>query len=157
MKYLKLFEEMNVKRNEFPFQGHDLSPREKKILIDLVGDEYLYKFFLIKVEDHYYYTCHRAHYNIFENFNELKDYILLNYYIYSNNPEELLKLLMGSKTDPSLDDNRAIGSAIIRYRHLTNLNNRPIYKEIVKLLLNDERVKSKLSEKEIYKYTNEIS
>ena len=84
MKHLKLFEEMNiVDGKDFPLSGNRLSPRERKILTDLIDNEYL-NFFTIRVEDHYYYSVYRANYNVFDNFNELKYYLLSRYYIAYN-------------------------------------------------------------------------
>jgi hypothetical protein len=172
MKYIKLFEEMNITDKEFPFDGHDLSFREKKILTDLVGEEYLNDNFYIKVEDHYYYTRSYR----FNNFNELKDYILSWYYLDNDKDEEYLELLNKNKLDPSLDRNRAIWWASKKGRiELVKLlledprvdpsddGNWAIgwafvcgRYDIVRLLLNDKRVRYKLTKEEIIKYTNEI-
>ena len=132
MKYLKLFEEMKIGgEKEFPFEGHDLSPRERKIITDLVPGFYLNKF-TIKVDDHYYYTKFSGfytYYNVFDNFNDLKDYVLFKCYIDMNKPEEFLELLKTSKLDPSFDTNDALRWA---YRNR--------YTEIFKHLLSDHRV-----------------
>jgi hypothetical protein len=169
MKYIKLFEEMNITDKEFPFDGHDLSFREKKILTDLVGEEYLNDNFYIKVEDHYYYTRSYR----FNNFNELKDYILSWYYLDNDKDEEYIELLKKNKLDPSLDRNRAIWWASLRGRIelVKHLLNDPRVDpsddgncsiqwafdderyDVVEILLNDKRVRDKLSEWEINKYT----
>ena len=181
MKYLKLFEEMNLKRNEFPFQGHDLSPREKKVLIGLVefGESYIRKF-AIKVEDHYYYVLKNNLYNVFDGFNMLKDYVLSSYYLDYEKPEDFLELLKTSKLDPSFDDNRAIkwackGGHVEILKHLlsdsrvdpcvstsySNQNELLLiasyhgHKEVIKLLLNHPKVRSKLSDSQINRYNNE--
>ena len=156
MKHLKLFEEININGSDFPSYGHELSQRESKILKDLVAD-YLDRF-VIKVDDHSYYVIHnRGYYNMFETFQELKDYLLLRYYKEIGNNEELIKLLKTSKIDPSFDDNIIIRWSYDRVRFSidTELN-----KEIVIYLLNDERVRSKLTNEDIskiIKYTNEKS
>jgi hypothetical protein len=172
---LKLFEEMKIDQREFPFDGHNLSPREIKILTDLVA-EYLTKFD-IKVEDYYYYVNYGGIYNVFDDFNELKEYVLLWYYIDNNIPEEFLELLKTSKLDPSFDNNCSIKWAIIRghieivrlllkdhrvdpsvlNNYLIEYANRNRRREIVKLLLNDSRVRDKLTQEQINKYTNESS
>ena len=173
---------MKIEYSEFPKDGYDLSPREYKILTDLVGERY-FKYYDIKVEDHYYY-CYYAdkydinlkYYNKFD-FIELKDYLLSRYYIHENKPLEYLELLKKSKTDPSFDDNWVIKwvclygtTEVVRFLlndhrvDPTTGDNYPIKiahdlgrKEMTKILLNDERVRSKLSLEEINKYTNEIS
>jgi hypothetical protein len=110
------------------------------------------------VEDHYYYTDYpydvrKIYYNVFNNFNELRDYVLSWYYIsFINMPEEYLNLLKTTKLDPSFDDNYPIRE-VSRF----NVLKFPCAVEIVKLLLEDERVRSKLTEYEINKYNKIIT
>jgi hypothetical protein len=179
MKHLKLFEEMNIiEEIEFPYDGHDLSPRESKILSDLIGEKN-FKLFYIKVDDHYYYVNYHnnIHYVVFDDFNELKDYLLSNHYIREKEIEKYLELLRNSKLDPSFHDNWPITwASILGYteivKHLlsdprvdpSTDNNQSIkwasaygQMEVVKLLLNDPRVRYKLTEEEINEYTHETS
>lgn len=176
MKYLKLFEEVKIEPSEFPNNGYGLSVREKKILTDLVGENYLHRF-AIKVDDNYYYILFLGNFNVFDGFNELKNYVLSWYYIHHNEPEKYLELLMSSDLDPSFDDNQLIWWASKRghtkiVEALLNDNridpstddNSSIKlakaygrKEIVKLLFNDERVRSKLTQEEVNEYTKYIS
>ena len=145
MRYLKLFEEIKIiEEKDFPFLGYDLSVRERNILHDLVGGGF-FNAFIFKVDDHYYYAKYYdivSNYNRFEDFSELRDYVLSFYYMSKDKPEKYLDLLNTSKLDPSFDRNWPIRWASING-----------HKEIVKLLLNDERVRSKLSEEEINKYS----
>jgi hypothetical protein len=139
---------MNIGEEEFPISGNDLSPREYKILTDLVGEKYL-NLYNIKVDDHYYHTKRLDCCNRFDDFSELRDYLSFNYYNLNRKAKEFIELLKTSKLDPSFDYNWSIWLA----------NSRGDI-EIVKHLLNDERVRSKLTEEEINKYTkytNEIS
>ena len=154
MRYLRLFEEMGIDIKEIPLRdGHNLSPRERKILSDLVGE--FFEQFHIKVEDHYYYTrlkfFNKPYYNRFDDFNELRDYVLFWYHMLDKRKEELIKLIKTTKLDPSFDDNYCIKWARLRSS------------EIIGLLLKDERVRSKLTEEEIdkmkylWKYGSKIS
>ena len=155
MKHLKLFEEISIKENEFPIHGYDLSVIETKILTDIVGEKFLDRF-VIKVDDHYYFThlnireIYDSHgselYNMFDNLNDLKNYLLCWYYIHTNTPKKLIEHLKTSKLDPSFDDNWPIWWA---YENG--------HREIIRFLLNDERVRDKLTEEEINRITNEIS
>lgn len=140
MRYIKLYEELSINKGNFPIGG-DLFSREKQILIDLVGEKFLDRFD-IKKEDFYYYTKTLNYRNQFENFNELKDYLLFNYYINNSSIwilkdlredgehfDDFLKLYKNTKIDPSFDNNTIIKWAT-RYSSL----------EIVKILLNDPRI-----------------
>ncbi len=142
MKYLELFENYKIDKVEYPVDGYELSPREGEVLKDLVGDFYLD--YNIKKDDGYYYTnVGNIYYNRFESFNDLKDYIQFKYFMWYNNFNEFLELLRTTKLDMSFDNNLPIQWASRN-------------KEIVKLLLNDERVREKLSPYEI-KFFNAIS
>ena len=122
-----------------PENGHGLSPRENIILTGLVGD-FLSKFHII-LEDHYYYTKYDLYYNRFNDFNELKDYILLKYYMSNSQPKECLELLKVTKLDLSFDDNWPIWWAC-SYGHA----------EMARFLLKDKRVDPSVDDNECLKF-----
>lgn len=172
MKHIKLFEELNIPGKEYTKYGYELTTREKQILIDMVGKDFLDEFD-IKKEDFYYYTSHNdTFYNQFEDFDKLRDYLLCRYYIQSEKPNKLLELIEVTDIDPSFDRNMLIrwssekGNTEIVKPLLqdprvdpSDFNNYAIrmssiygHTEVVKLLLKDRRVIDSLTPEQIYKY-----
>lgn len=171
---------MLIDYTDFPNYARDLGIKERKILKNLVGERVLKKF-TIKVDDNIYYTKYNYDFNEFDGLNgfeELKKYMLSWYFIEENKPIEYLKLIKSSKLDPSINGDWSIFLAASNdHPELLKfiLNNYKIIdpsanhncsisvaekkgsKEIVYLLLGDDRVKSKLTEEEINRFKSKIS
>lgn len=146
MKYIKLFEELSIPYEEFEEflrNGYELSPRESQILLDLVGENFLKSFKIMK-EDNYYYINYydgNSYSNKLDGFKELKDYLSFRYYLprqtdilYGGggelNPNKLLELVKSTTLDLSFDLNYLAG---ISSSHDSCL-------EVMKILLKDPKI-----------------
>ncbi len=135
MKYIKLFEEVDIPKEDFPKNGYELSTREKQVLNEIFGHEFFFekRMITIKKEDYCYYVKERLLYTInekyemFESFDDLINYLFLEFIDLGYT--DVKRVLSHPRIDPSVFDNRALEIAVKRGDIKT-----------LKLLMEDPRV-----------------
>ena len=165
MNHIKLFEEVAIHPRDFPLDGNKLWKKEVEIINNYVGD-FLYDYgYSIIVDDGYYYIKGGGSVNKFDHFNELRDYIIFEYYL-SLSPRELneipdflgdvIQLVYSKILDPSFDGTFLV-KGVVGNNHVSLLKVLLLNKkinldrcleiasddgqlEMVKILLKDPRV-----------------
>ena len=125
MKHIKLFEEVEIHPRDFPLHGNQLWKKEVEIINNYVGDDFLDDHgYNILVDDGYYYIKNGDSVNKFDHFNELRDYIIFEYYLSHSTRElnempdfigDVIQLVYSKRLDPSFD-----GTFLVKYVIVNN-------------------------------------